>query len=104
MDDIGGLENLKLWLKRKAEIFKKHQGGSRLRRRHSQGREFDVPLLRLYMDRLMGKYVGESESNMRRAIKLTEASSRLFGIPRLKLFTIKTIDRRRLLKAALFFC
>ena len=36
---------------------------------------FDVPLLRLDMGRLMGKYVGESEGNMRRAIKLTEASS-----------------------------
>ena len=36
---------------------------------------FDVPLLRLDMGRLMGKYVGESEANMRRAILLTEASS-----------------------------
>ncbi len=34
---------------------------------------FEVPLLRLDMGRLMGKYVGESESNMRQAIRLAEA-------------------------------
>ena len=36
---------------------------------------FGVPLLRMDMGRLMGKYVGESEANMRRALQLTEASS-----------------------------
>lgn len=36
---------------------------------------FDVPLLRLDMGRLMGKYVGESEENMRKAIQLAEAIS-----------------------------
>ena len=36
---------------------------------------FAMPLLRMDMGRLMGKYVGESEANMRRAIMLTEASS-----------------------------
>ena len=39
------------------------------------GRLFDVPLLRLDMGRLMGKYVGESEENMRKAIRLAEAIS-----------------------------
>ena len=34
---------------------------------------FGVPLLKLDMGRLMGKYVGESEQNMRQAIKLAEA-------------------------------
>ena len=34
---------------------------------------FNIPLLKLDMGRLMGKYVGESESNMRRAIALSEA-------------------------------
>ena len=33
----------------------------------------DVPLLKLDMGRIMGKYVGESESNMRHAIALAEA-------------------------------
>ncbi len=36
---------------------------------------FNVPLLKLDMGRLMGKYVGESESNMRNALKLAEAIS-----------------------------
>jgi SpoVK/Ycf46/Vps4 family AAA+-type ATPase len=36
---------------------------------------FDVPLIRLDMGRLMGKYVGESEENMRKAIRLAEAIS-----------------------------
>lgn len=36
---------------------------------------FQVPLLRLDMGRLMGKYVGESEANMRKAISLAEAIS-----------------------------
>lgn len=39
------------------------------------GKLFDVPLLKLDMGRLMGKYVGESEENMRRAIQLAEAIS-----------------------------
>ena len=36
---------------------------------------FEVPLLRLDMGRLMGKYVGESEGNLRKAISLAEAIS-----------------------------
>ena len=36
---------------------------------------FDVPLLRMDMGRLMGKYVGESEANMRKALQLAEAIS-----------------------------
>jgi len=39
------------------------------------GSLFGVPLLRLDMGRLMGKYVGESEENMRKAIRLAEAIS-----------------------------
>ena len=36
---------------------------------------FEVPLLRLDMGKILGKYVGESEENMRKAIKLAEAIS-----------------------------
>ena len=94
MNDIGGLENLKSWLLRKAEIFKhikKAQdfgvdipkgvliagmpGCGKSLTAKAAAKAFDVPLLRLDIGRLMGKYLGESESNMRRAIKLTEASS-----------------------------
>ena len=94
MNDIGGLENLKKWLLRKAEIFKhikKAQkfgvdipkgvliagmpGCGKSLTAKAAAKAFDVPLLRLDIGRLMGKYLGESENNMRRAIKLTEASS-----------------------------
>lgn len=36
---------------------------------------FEVPLLRLDIGKLMGKYVGESEENLRKAIKTAEAVS-----------------------------
>lgn len=94
MNDIGGLENLKAWLLRKAEIFKQIKkaqdfgvdipkgvliagmpGCGKSLTAKAAAKAFDVPLLRLDMGRLMGKYVGESEGNMRRAIKITEASS-----------------------------
>ena len=36
---------------------------------------FQIPLVRLDVGRLLGKYVGESEENMRKALKLSEAIS-----------------------------
>ncbi len=94
MEDIGGLENLKEWLGRKASILKDMAGarnygvelpkgvliagvpgcGKSLNAKAS-ARLFEVPLLKLDMGRLMGKYVGESESNLRQAISLAEAIS-----------------------------
>ncbi len=38
-------------------------------------RLFEMPLLRLDIGKLLGKYVGESEENFRRAIKIAEAVS-----------------------------
>ncbi|GIW22276.1 MAG: hypothetical protein KatS3mg068_1283 [Candidatus Sericytochromatia bacterium] len=38
-------------------------------------RLFDIPLLRLDVGRLLGKYVGESEANLRDALKLAETIS-----------------------------
>ena len=94
MSDIGGLETLKAWLKRKAEIFLQIEKARRFGVDIPKGvliagmpgcgksltakaaaKSFEAPLLRLDIGRLMGKYVGESESNRRRAIKLTEASA-----------------------------
>ena len=94
MRDIGGLEHLKLWLERKAGVM------ARLAEAESEGVDrpkgmmivgmpgcgksltakaaaalFDTPLLRLDVGRLMGKYVGESEENMRRALRLAEEAS-----------------------------
>ena len=92
IDDIGGLENLKEWLKRKSKVFnninKAEEFGVNMPKglliagvpgcgkslsAKAAASLFEVPLLRLDMGRLMGKYVGESESNMRQAIRLAEA-------------------------------
>lgn len=94
IDDIGGLENLKKWLQRKAEVFKNitkarsfgvdvpkgvliagMPGCGKSLNAKAAAKLFGVPLLRMDMGRLMGKFVGESEGNMRRAIALAEASS-----------------------------
>ena len=94
LDDIGGLERLKQWLRRKAKIFKSLEqaekfgvdipkgvlivgmpGCGKSLNAKAAAKLFDVPLLRLDMGRIMGKYVGESEANMRRAIALAEAIS-----------------------------
>lgn len=92
--DIGGLENLKDWIQKKAKVFKNIKAamdfgvtmpkgvliagvpgcGKSLSAKAAE-RLFDVPLLRLDMGRLMGKYLGESEENMRKAIQLAEAIS-----------------------------
>ena len=94
IEDIGGLENLKEWFVRKAKVYKnmgiaKEYGvdmpkgvliagvpgcGKSLNAK-AAANLFEVPLLRLDMGRLMGKYVGESEGNLRNAIALAEAIS-----------------------------
>ncbi|MGN0607501.1 MAG: AAA family ATPase [Oscillospiraceae bacterium] len=92
IDDIGGLENLKEWLRRKSKVFnninKAEEFGVNMPKglliagvpgcgkslsAKAAASLFEVPLLRLDMGRLMGKYVGESEGNMRQAIRLAEA-------------------------------
>lgn len=94
IDDIGGLENLKSWLRRKSKVFnnisKAKKNGVDMPKglliagvpgcgkslfAKATASLFNVPLLQLDMGRLMGKYVGESESNMRKAIRLAEAIS-----------------------------
>ena len=92
MDDIGGLENLKRWIENKAQILKRMKeaeafgvelpkgvliagipGCGKSLNAKASANLMGVPLLKLDMGRVMGKYVGESESNMRRAIALAEA-------------------------------
>lgn len=94
MDDVGGLDNLKEWLGRKAKVYKNINkakdygvdmpkgvliagvpGCGKSLSAKAAANLFEVPLLRLDLGRLMGKYVGESESNMRTAIALAEAIS-----------------------------
>lgn len=92
IDDIGGLESLKEWAIRKAKVYKNMNkarqfgvdmpkgvliagvpGCGKSLNAKAIANLFEVPLLRLDMGRLMGKYVGESEKNLRNAIALAEA-------------------------------
>ena len=94
LENIGGLNNLKTWLKRKSEVFKNIKkarefgvdipkgvlvagipGCGKSLTAKVTANLFNVPLLRLDVGKLLGKYVGESEQNMRKAIKLAEAIS-----------------------------
>lgn len=92
--DIGGLSHLKTWLEKKAKVFARLDRalkygvdipkgilivgmpgcGKSLAAKATAGL-FEMPLVRLDVGRLLGKYVGESEENLRRALKLSEAIS-----------------------------
>jgi len=93
-EDIGGLDNLKKWLDRKAVIYKDIDRAMKFGVDMPKGvliagipgcgksltakvtsAMFEVPLLKLDMGRIMGKYLGESETNMRKAIELAETIS-----------------------------
>lgn len=92
IDDIGGLEELKKWLKKKAVIFQdiyeaaQHgvcvpkgilivgmPGCGKSLTAKATATLFNVPLVRLDIGSLLGKYVGESEGNMKKALALSEA-------------------------------
>ncbi|RRW39683.1 AAA family ATPase [Pseudomonas luteola] len=92
--DIGGLENLKAWLSRRAHIFRRLGEAREARVQAPKGvliagmpgcgksltakaaaGLFQLPLLRLDIGSLLGKYVGESEHNMRRALSMAESVS-----------------------------
>lgn len=94
IEDIGGLENLKSWLNRKAKVFKNIKeaeafgvdmpkgvlivgvpGCGKSLCAKAAASLFEVPILRLDIGKLMGKYLGESEANLRKAINLAEAIS-----------------------------
>ena len=95
LETIGGLENLKNWLTKKSKVFSnikkaKKFGvdtpkgvfivgmpgcGKSLTAKATSILFDNIPLLRLDIGRLMGKYVGESEANMRKAISQAEAIS-----------------------------
>lgn len=94
ISDIGGLENLKEWLDNKAKVFRRLDEAKKFGVDTPKGlmlvgmpgcgksltakvasRMFNVPLLRLDIGRLLGKYVGESEHNLRMALKMSESIS-----------------------------
>lgn len=90
---IGGLGKLVSYLKLKSEVFKDLAGARRFGVSIPKGilivgmpgcgkslaakecaRLFKVPLVRLDVGRLLGRYVGESEENLRRALLQAEAA------------------------------
>ncbi|MBR0290198.1 MAG: AAA family ATPase [Selenomonadaceae bacterium] len=90
--ETGGLENLKRYLMRKQKIFSNMTAAEKFGVDRPKGvliaglpgcgkslsvkaaaSLFKIPLIQLDMGRLMGKYVGESEANLRRAIKQADA-------------------------------
>ncbi len=92
MENIGGLENLKLWLKKRTKGFtEKAQkfglpfpkglmligiaGCGKSLTAKAVASLWNLPLLRLDVGSLFGGIVGESERNIRQAIKLAESVS-----------------------------
>lgn len=94
LEDIGGLGRLKPWLRQKARVMNDWPaarafgveppkgvmivgmpGCGKSLTAKATAALFNLPLLKLDMGSLMGKYVGESEANMRRAIQVAEAVS-----------------------------
>ncbi|WP_277949328.1 AAA family ATPase [Chromatium okenii] len=94
LEDIGGLGKLKPWLQQKSLVLSNWPearafgveppkgvmivgmpGCGKSLTAKATAALFNLPLLKLDMGSLMGKYVGESEGNMRRAIQVAEAVS-----------------------------
>lgn len=94
LDDIGGLEKLKPWLQQKCQVLSDWPaarafgveppkgvlivgmpGCGKSLTAKATAALFGLPLLRMDLGSLMGKYVGDSEANMRRAIAVAEAVS-----------------------------
>lgn len=91
---IGGLDKLVRYLERKAKIYKDlakaikagvdipkgilvvgMPGCGKSLAAKTTAQKFGVPLFRLDVGRLLGKYVGESEENLRQAIRIAEAAT-----------------------------
>jgi SpoVK/Ycf46/Vps4 family AAA+-type ATPase len=94
IDQIGGLEQLKSWLRNKKYIIEHLPQAQKLGISPPKGvllagmpgcgksmsakaasSLFNVPLFRLDIGSLMGKFVGESEANMKAALKVAEQAS-----------------------------
>lgn len=92
MDSIGGLQGVKEFIRMRKTAFSEAarkyglampkgifllgvQGAGKSLCAKAIANEMEVPLLKMDMGRLFGKYVGESENNTRRAIQLAESIS-----------------------------
>lgn len=90
LDDVGGLDQLKDWLKRRAMAFTDEaerfglpapkgvllvgvQGCGKSLCAKAVSREWNMPLLRFDMGRMFASLVGSSEQNIRRAIAVAES-------------------------------
>ena len=94
LDSIGGLDTLKNYLKIKAKVLQHlpeaqkayvtvpkgvfiigMPGCGKSLCAKASAALFDTPLLKMDMGSMMGKYVGESDANLRHAIKIAEAAA-----------------------------
>ena len=94
LDDIGGMDVLKSYLQAKADVMRQVSviqkygvqmpkgvfivgmpGCGKSLCAKASAAAFKAPLLKLDMGSMMGKYVGESEGNLRKAIKVAEAAA-----------------------------
>lgn len=92
LGNVGGLSLLKAWLVKRRLAFSERahafglpaprgvlilgvQGCGKSLCAKSVAHQWEMPLLRLDMGRVFSSYVGESESNVRRAIRLAESMS-----------------------------
>lgn len=92
MANIGGLENLKTWISKRTRSFSDEarnfglpepkgilllgvQGCGKSLSAKAISSIWKLPLLKLDMGAIFGKYIGESESNIRKTIKIAESIS-----------------------------
>ena len=94
LSTIGGLKNLKAWLRQKQKVLSQWQqarafgvelpkgimvvgmpGCGKSLTAKATASLFKLPLLKMDMGSMMGKFVGDSEGNMRRALRVAEAVS-----------------------------
>ena len=93
LDAVGGLENLKIWLQVRRSAYSPQarayglpapkgcvlvgvQGCGKSLTAKAIATAWGIPLLRLDMGALKSKYVGESEGNLRRALRVIDAIGR----------------------------
>jgi len=92
LDQVGGLEVLKSWLKQRVKAFSKKAqsfglptpkgvavvglpGTGKSLCAKAAGIAWKMPVIRLDMGKLYGGLLGETESNLRRALKIAESSA-----------------------------
>lgn len=91
LSDVGGMSKLKQWLEQRQKVFNGMeglpkgmekpkgilllgvQGGGKSLAAKAVAGVWNVPLLRLDFGRMYNKYIGETEKNIRQALKMAEA-------------------------------